>query len=664
MSFFKRLGKAIHSKPATYIYYALAAAACVFINSSTWAYKWIIELYPLGAKFIPTVTGVLIASMVLLFVYLILLSAYKEKGRFKGKKAFDVIHTIIAVLSIGAFIYSLVLVFNLDAGFNTATIMRGLKAFAPRLPLLGVAILLPLPVCFCDSFKKAIQATVVSVVAAALIITPMQLIQNSDEAFGGDLKMPEIKLQSENLIKGATLTFESLKDGEKADAAALLDNSGKCWTPQEIDRMPADGTADANNSYVEIKLSGETTFNTAIIEEVGNNVQYFRLQAKDGDEWKTVYESEKIQAERLCSFDAVTTDSIRLSIDKFRSSDAPAKIKSISLFNEPKRSANDFEVTAYQRLDGDVPTEILAKGEAYVNNYAQFYDVYSTVLVFAATYWDSDGNMTFTGGEEHFAQELKALREVIDHRSNKEHKVKIIVTTLADGTWGEGHQSVNEYMTKYWEKVADQTVDFVDKYKVDGADIDWEYPANANDWQIFDKFIARIDEGMHKINPDAILSAALSSSALGMTEETLDRFDQIQFMAYDGNDDDGYQSSLEQAQEGLQLFKDNGADISKINIGIAAYGRPVNGSPFWASWRDLKEATYWQSKYFAVHDAGQVYEGTFCAPALAGDKTAYALFSGAGGVMVFRSGCDKTIDNPNSVACGIQNALNRYVTNW
>ena len=51
-------------------------------------------------------------------------------------------------------------------------------------------------------------------------------------------------------------------------------------------------------------------------------------------------------------------------------------------------------------------------------------------------------------------------------------------------------------------------------------------------------------------------------------------------MAYDGNDTDGYQSSLQQAEEGLHSFKLNGADISKINIGIAVYGRPLNGAAF------------------------------------------------------------------------------------
>lgn len=51
-------------------------------------------------------------------------------------------------------------------------------------------------------------------------------------------------------------------------------------------------------------------------------------------------------------------------------------------------------------------------------------------------------------------------------------------------------------------------------------------------------------------------------------------------------------------------------------------------------------------------------------PALAGDKLALALFSGAGGVMVFRVACDKTMDDPNSVACGLENTLHRYAENW
>ena len=368
---------------------------------------------------------------------------------------------------------------------------------------------------------------------------------------------------------------------------------------------------------------------------------------------------------KICSFDAVTTDKIRISIDKFRDDDTPVKIKSLSLHNEPLRNTDDFEVTAYQRLDGDVPTEILAKGEDYVNTYARFYDVYSTVIVFAAVHWDENGDMNFGEiGEEGFAKEVNALKEIIAHRSNQEHNVKLIVTALADGAWGNGHNGVNTYMAEHWEKVAEQIVAFAQKYDLDGVYIDWEYPASSDDWKNYDSFIQKLKKDLNEVKEGSIISTALSAGQLGLSQETFDCIDQIQFMAYDGHDIDGYQSSLNQAQEGLRDFAKNGADISKINIGIAAYGRPVNSTPYWANWRDVQDANYWNSKYYTVEDSNQIYEGTFCSPALAGDKTAYALFSGAGGVMVFRVACDKTMDDPNSVASGIENTMHRYSENW
>lgn len=235
---------------------------------------------------------------------------------------------------------------------------------------------------------------------------------------------------------------------------------------------------------------------------------------------------------------------------------------------------------------------------------------------------------------------------------------------MSNGAWGDGHNGVNVYMASYWEKVADQITALVKKYDFDGVDIDWEYPSTADDWKRYDSFIQKLHRDLKAYNEDSVISAALSAGALGLFKETFDCIDRIQFMAYDGNDADGYQSSLQQAEEGLHSFKLNGADISKINIGIAVYGRPLNGAAFWASWRALESANYWESKYYNIPDSNQIYDGTFCAPALAGDKTAYALLSGAGGVMIFRADCDKPADDPNSVTGGIQDALNRYVTGW
>ena len=658
----KKVSNALHSRGGSYLFFILSVCAFAFLDSSKWAYSWIAALYPLGDKFVPTMLGIIAVCIVVTFIYLLITAVCGDK--IKGKKgilAFNIIHTIFAVLSIVLFLYTLVLVFGLDSGFQVTSLANGVRALVGDLVYVGAALGIGLVLTFCGNGKKAWQALVCSVVVCALVVS----VSYFGTRLGGVADKTEImpiSFQSDNLMQGAKVVYESLKDGEKADAVNLLADDDSCWTAQAPNRMPAEGFADSNNSYVEIELAKACEFNTAVIEEFGNQAQYFRLQALVNDEWVTCYQSEKIQAMRLCSFDAVTTDHIRLSIDKFRDENTPVKIKSIQLYNEPARSADDFEVTAYQRLDSDVPTEVLAKGDAYVKNYARFYDVYSTVIVFAAVHWDENGNMNFgEAGEEKFASELAALKEIIANRSNPDHKVKLIVTTLADGAFGNG---VNFYMTDHWEKIADQTVAFAQKYDIDGVDIDWEYPTTADDWKIYDSFIQKLKKDLNEIKEGSIISTALSAGQLGLSKETFDCIDQIQFMAYDGIDEDGYQSSLQQAEDGVKAFVDNGCDLSKINIGIAAYGRPVNSTPYWANWRTLEEANYWDNKYYNVADSDQIYEGTFCSPALAGDKTAYALFSGAGGVMVFRVACDKTMDDPNSVACGVENALNRYVTNW
>lgn len=664
MKTFRKISGILHSRTCSYIFFVISVLAITFLKSAQWAYGWIAELYPLGDKFIPVMFGIIAVCIAVNFGYMLFTAlAGENKNKAKGIKAIHILHTVFAVLGIITFLYSFVLLFGLDSGISAAKFTNGLSSLLDNLIYFAIACGIG-QLIFCDSRKKVLKSLVSSVICCALIVTMMYLpsVSNgSDEA----ADFPSAVFETQNLAEGAEVVFETLKKGEKADAQNLADNNGKCWTPQSPAGSPAEGCEDANNSYVELKLAEKSEINTAVIEEVGNQAQYFRLQALVNDDWITVYQSEKIQAMRLCSFDTVTTDRIRLSIDKFRDDSTPVKIKSLKLYNEPVRSAEDFEVTAYQRLDGDVPTEILAKGDDYVKNYARFYDVYSTVIVFAAVHWDENCQMNFGEmGEENFAKEIAALKEIISKRSNPEHNVKLIVTALADGSWGDGHNGVNAYMADNWEYVADQIAAFAEKYDIDGVDIDWEYPITSDDWKVYDSFIQKLHHDLKAFKETSIISTALSAGQLGLSQETFDCLDQIQFMAYDGNDTDGYQSSLQQAQEGLRDFVNNGADISKINIGIAAYGRPINSTPYWATWRDLKDANYWNNKYFTVEDANQVYEGTFCSPALAGDKTAYALFSGAGGVMVFRVACDKTMDDPNSVACGIENTLDRYIQNW
>lgn len=656
--FFKKLFNAFNTRAWSYVIFLLNVLSLSFLNGALGLYSWINELYGAG---VVTAFFVIIGALTAIdFSYLVFSAVNGEKkSSQKGAKAFGAIHAGCTAVGIIMFFYTLALVFDLSGTVTLDSFLKGFGALNLLYPALAFG--LGLVLVFCESGKKAFHATV-SIIIVCSVVLSMSILSTKTKA-SKDAGFIRPTLSSKNLLEGAEVTFESLTKGETPDASNLLGKG--CWTAQSPFYNPAEGVGAKNNAVVEFKLAGLSTFNTAIIEEDGSDVCYFRLQAFTGGEWVTVYRSEKIESLRLLSFDSVTTDRVRLSIDKFKNDKKPVKIKSLALYNEQKRDVKSFEVATYQRLDGDVPSKILEKGKEYAENYARFYDIYSTVIVFAAVHWDENGVMNFgEAGEENFAKEISALKEVISLRSNKDHKVKLIVTALADGAWGNGHNGVNTYMAKHWEKVADQIVEMAKKYDFDGVDIDWEYPASSDDWKVFDKFIGKLNRDLKAYKSDSVISAALSAWSLGLSKETFDCIDQIQFMAYDGHDAEGYQSSLEQAEAGLRDFVKNGADIKKINIGVAIYGRPVNSSAYWAVWRNLENANYWDNKYYNVQDSDQIYDGTFCSPALAGDKTAYALFTGAGGVMTFRIGCDKLPDDPNSVAVGIKNAIDRYFVNW
>ena len=221
------------------------------------------------------------------------------------------------------------------------------------------------------------------------------------------LVIQDLEITGENLMNGATIVSESLIDKEEPNAENMLSDNSKCWTPLN------------KNLYanVEFKLNGKKTFNTAVIDEVGSEIRYFRLQAKVGGEWQTIYASEKMEKQRIISFDSVETENLRLSIEKFTMKDKYAKVKSIKLYNLNSDKGDTFNTTVYQRIDTEKPSEVLAKGEQYAETFARYYDVYNTVIVFDVVTWDEQGNLIFKNegkdgltGKQYFERELDAIK--------------------------------------------------------------------------------------------------------------------------------------------------------------------------------------------------------------------------------------------------------------
>jgi GH18 family chitinase len=115
-------------------------------------------------------------------------------------------------------------------------------------------------------------------------------------------------------------------------------------------------------------------------------------------------------------------------------------------------------------------------------------------------------------------------------------------------------------------------VDFVQQYRLDGADVDWEYP-EANSPSA-DHFTALLRELRAQLPPDKLLTAAVAvgKNADGVQAEVFDVVDFLDVMAYDGPGQN--HSSYEFAEEALNYWRQRGLPQNKTVLGVPFYSRP------------------------------------------------------------------------------------------
>ena len=414
----------------------------------------------------------------------------------------------------------------------------------------------------------------------------------------------------------------------------------------------------------EFQLAGATAFNAALIAEAGSAEKFtywdaafgkagagaarFRLEAFVDGEWQIIHRGEKLQTQRLCGFDPVVADRVRVLAET--ADGEPVLVQSLQLYQEPVRENPGIHMSTYYALDpvaDEIPPEaaILAQGEDYARNYARWFDVYDTVICIGGIGIGAQG-VTYGEGEERYTQRLNALKELIALRGNPGHEVKLICTVF-----GGGSEYADPILKNHMDGLLENILGVIEKFGFDGADVDYETPSTRAHWRRYDRFMARLDDGMKETNPDAILSAAIFSWGMGMSRETLERLDQIQYMDYCEPCNEHAMPTLEGMQRGAARIVKAGADPKKVLIGLGTHGYDRN-----ENWKHMEDANY----YDCIYPGNKVG----CSPALAGDAAAYALLSGLGGLMVFVTQADRPMDDPFCVALGIENALGRYLESW
>ena len=461
----------------------------------------------------------------------------------------------------------------------------------------------------------------------------------------GEIKVDYMK--SENLAKSAEINANS----DKLGASNVVD-----------DNLHSYWAGSRSNGYITFDFKKEIEFNTVIINEIGFNVRKFSLSiSNDGEKFETIYTQEHIEMQRVCALkDNTSARYLRLTILE---SDSVPKISNIAVHNEERVQNNEFDVVGYYILNSHMKYtyDLLKNGditsEGVINDFDEVYkvfdgdkyDVYNTINMIAGFGWNENADLYFNNYnieeynsndyeltqskyEELFALMLNVLRQVIGDRD-----VRINITM---GNPDNDDICAASMSGDKKVKLAKNMADFVDKYDLDGIDIDWEYPITQAHFDAYNAFLQELDKQLEIVNPDIEISLAVSTWAFRYTKETIAVLDRIQLMGYDivdhNGDHGGFYGGAIQA---VEYCLSQGFKLEQINLGMGFYGTHQEGKMEQYGYNGIaSEDIDWFKNIYTVNGVSDIY---FNGGQIVYDKTTYAIYRGLGGVMVWQMGSDR-----------------------
>ena len=423
--------------------------------------------------------------------------------------------------------------------------------------------------------------------------------------------------------------------------------------------LTANARVTKTSETVTVKFDAEQTFNTVVLKERDNNVEQFEMyyQDQEGNE-VFFYRQDLIGPYRYCAFDSVTTDKLIVKITPMAGKSV--KIKDVEVFDIHGSYDDDFRVTAY------VVAPYVQKIESL---HPEHFEVINHVNLITCTYFDEYGNLYFNDftvdgvlkdGQEIFETALANVRAVAQPGTT------IVCTILGQDL--KGNRYPNEIhdpaFTTYKDNLLKNATAFCEKYDLDGLSFDYEYPTNPTEYKHLFDFCGALQEAMP---PQKVVTVALCSWAIykiGLFDHSgLDNVDWVEVMNYDETyEEHGYHSTFaESAYRGIREMENLNAltlnapysytDISKINMGIPFYSRPIDTALFWG---DYNAVAHSLGKFGNIYDAkvddygnplvdvdgNEVKRLYYNGWQMVYDKTAFAIDHGVGGLMVWHYTCD------------------------
>jgi len=374
---------------------------------------------------------------------------------------------------------------------------------------------------------------------------------------------------------------------------------------------------------LELRFSEVRSLCGVELRGISDNVLSISVSVKDKNgNFSKIYSQSEIGKNRICSFASVVSDCITISFDSSQGAVEIGELNLISSFSD----------------------KIPLKTSAYLPVFDKSYDIskYSSsfkllsdvIFISGSAKWNENGEIV---PGKNLKSALEAVRALPESKN-----CKIWVSIAPQGTLIKNNTAGNSINSD--EKIStlsSNILTFLNEYKIDAVDFDWEFPKNQTEWDNFGKLIQHLKLSA----PSVELSAAFYPHDISFPDFAFSSLDRVNIMAYDLFDKNGFHSTYSSAEKSVEYFLKLGFKSSQLFLGIPCYGRPTDQSSIWNYYCDADEL-------FSSFDNllnNSYYNGKF----LARDKSAFAKNNSLGGIMLFHLLCDLPASDPASLLSSV-----------
>lgn len=258
---------------------------------------------------------------------------------------------------------------------------------------------------------------------------------------------------------------------------------------------------------------------------------------------------------------------------------------------------------------------------------------------------DAEGNLT--NQSENFSKALSRLQTARQKNNPKAH----ILLGLAHCK--EPMRILTAQPPKRAKLIA-HIKDFLVENKIDGIDVDWEYPQNPQEWNQFSLFIAELKEALFPYG--MTVSAAINAQYCSPPPHFVHQLDFVNIMSYDSHPGphspfERFRSDIQWALQRVKLPR------CKIVPGLPFYGmitaaKAKNGATCWDSQRGFSfiyGLNPQRGPEIDTYDDPKFGPAYFNGEKTLQKKCQYAVDEKMGGVMIWGWDTDIPFDNPRAL---------------